>query len=54
MVAIVTLCASSIVGVQNLREQIVGVSCLVTMMIVYPQNILDEFNAFEQEELVRV
>ncbi|XP_065896463.1 protein C-mannosyl-transferase DPY19L1-like isoform X2 [Dysidea avara] len=37
MVAIVTLCASSIVGVQNLREQI---------------NILDEFNAFEQEELV--
>jgi len=56
VVAMTTLCMSSVMGVQNISNQLVmccyKMKCSFTDLL--SQNILGEFNAFEQEELVSV
>lgn len=53
VVAITTLCMSSVMGMHNLSNQLVRNCFIVNVNYCSsPQNILGEFNAFEQEELV--
>lgn len=52
VVAMTTLCMSSVIGTQNLSDQLVIKYYYEYMLLFLPQNILGEFNAFEQEQLV--